>query len=429
MMRMRFCLDVAAKRRLPEEQSTGCGVTMGASVGLNESARRTAPRRTVLNEAPRRRSRRMRLPPGLVRWLAGVVLVGAAAAKARDGDTRWFSVAHVAFEWALATWLISGLWPRRSRQAAILCFGLFAMISAYSWLQGEASCGCFGSTPVKPPYVLALDGLLVLLLWMSGGSAALRRLSTGRIGWAALGAVLCLAPLAVAAELYRRSIPPRPPVVRVLQPLSRPSASMAVYDMGYTRPGESVWLALDVPNPSSHRLPIAKAASDCVCLKLQDVPAALGSGDRTRFVLLFVAPKDVMAYSHAITLTMHDGQLPELLLRVNSRVGLPLAAPPGTDLGTLRPGEELRGAVSVRNDGAVPVKLLYGTCAQPGHILLAPREPVPAGGSLRVPVVVRYANQTPGVHEATIQVQSDCPVQGQLAITVRYTVAAAAAVD
>ena len=53
---------------------------------------------------------------------------------------------------------------RLAWRAAVLCFTVFACVSAYKGLLGEASCGCFGKVAVNPWYTFALDVALVGLL-------------------------------------------------------------------------------------------------------------------------------------------------------------------------------------------------------------------------------------------------------------------------
>ena len=115
-----------------------------------------------------------RLLPGLrperiVATILGIVLLAAAAMKARQGPLveiggivggRWLSPltrTTIAFELALALWLISGVGSRSARIVALACFGLFAGLSASRAAVGETHCGCFGDAPVSPLFAAGID--------------------------------------------------------------------------------------------------------------------------------------------------------------------------------------------------------------------------------------------------------------------------------
>ena len=81
-------------------------------------------------------------------------------------DSRWLLIATVEFELFFGLWLLSGLLPRLTWMAAVGCFGLFAAVSLYKAVSGEASCGCFGPVEVNPWYTFSFDVVAVgLLLW------------------------------------------------------------------------------------------------------------------------------------------------------------------------------------------------------------------------------------------------------------------------
>jgi len=107
-------------------------------------------------------------PYDVVRIVLGLILLTAAALKGHQLATgpvaetslftsRWFLICVVEFELFFGLWLLSGLYPRRTWQAALVCFSAFACVSLYKALSGEATCGCFGRVPVSPWYTLILD--------------------------------------------------------------------------------------------------------------------------------------------------------------------------------------------------------------------------------------------------------------------------------
>jgi len=104
----------------------------------------------------------------VVRVVLGLILLTAAALKGHQLATepvaetslftsRWFLICVVEFELFFGLWLFCGPYPRRTWQAAILCFTVFACVSLYKAASGEATCGCFGRVPVNPWYTLILD--------------------------------------------------------------------------------------------------------------------------------------------------------------------------------------------------------------------------------------------------------------------------------
>ncbi len=79
-------------------------------------------------------------------------------------DSRWFLIFVVEFELFFGLWLLSGLLPKPTWAAAIVCFAIFACISLYKAFSGYATCGCFGKVEVNPWLTAMLDIILVLCL-------------------------------------------------------------------------------------------------------------------------------------------------------------------------------------------------------------------------------------------------------------------------
>ncbi len=158
----------------------------------------------------------------VVRIVLGLVLLTAAGLKGHQLATepvpgtglltsRWFLIGVVEFELFFGLWLLFALYPRRTWQAALLCFSGFACVSLYKALSGEATCGCFGRVPVNPWYRFMLDTAAVTALlrwpprgvyqlaWSENGTGPLSIRALGLMAaWLALGV-----PAAVAMGSYQ----------------------------------------------------------------------------------------------------------------------------------------------------------------------------------------------------------------------------------
>lgn len=77
----------------------------------------------------------------------------------------WLSAGQIVAEAALTCWLLSGLGRAWSRRVALAAFALFTSLTAYRGIVGADSCGCFGQFAVNPWITLALDLLMMGLLF------------------------------------------------------------------------------------------------------------------------------------------------------------------------------------------------------------------------------------------------------------------------
>ncbi len=138
------------------------------------------------------RQRPVKLGYHLVRNLIGVVLFLAAAFKTHElattptlGDSllenRYLLMAVIQFEFFLALWLFSGLYPRLAWKITLGLFSIFTAVTLYKALSGEASCGCFGRVAINPWYTLLLDSSAVgLLIYFRSDVSLLKRAFTFR---------------------------------------------------------------------------------------------------------------------------------------------------------------------------------------------------------------------------------------------------------
>lgn len=123
-----------------------------------------------------------------MRWIAGILLVGAAALKAgqlifdpvaavMNPLGRYFLPGQVGVELALGLLVLSGLYWRTLRWGVVVLFTAFAGYSLYLAIGGAASCGCFGPLRVNPWWTFALD-LFVAIGLLSSTLLEGRRLAS-----------------------------------------------------------------------------------------------------------------------------------------------------------------------------------------------------------------------------------------------------------
>lgn len=126
--------------------------------------------------------------------LVGVILLTAAVLKAHQlatsptreisiFTTRWFLIGLVELELALGLWLLSAVYPKQARVAALAVFAGFCSVSLYQALSGEHSCGCFGNLPINPWYTLLFDLAAAAMLWRWTPEAFVNKCSEGGVGY------------------------------------------------------------------------------------------------------------------------------------------------------------------------------------------------------------------------------------------------------
>ena len=102
----------------------------------------------------------------------GLVLLTSGALKGIDlvnGSTSHhllIDLLELLMELAIGIWLISGRTARTAAQVTICLFLVFAGVSAYRGVRGDASCGCFGPVHVNPWITVTLDlFILGIMAW------------------------------------------------------------------------------------------------------------------------------------------------------------------------------------------------------------------------------------------------------------------------
>jgi hypothetical protein len=97
--------------------------------------------------------------------LKGYELFAAPVLETGVWSSRAFRIGAIEAEGLLGLWLLSGLWPRGARWAALAAFQAFFAFSLSRALAGEETCGCFGRVPIDPRWTAALDLVAILALW------------------------------------------------------------------------------------------------------------------------------------------------------------------------------------------------------------------------------------------------------------------------
>lgn len=107
-----------------------------------------------------------------MRWVVGLLLVGAAVLKAAQllaepalsaasPALRYLVPLQIAAEAGLGLLALSGVWWRQLRWLALVFFSAFALYSFHLATSGAATCGCFGALNVHPWWTFAIDAAVV----------------------------------------------------------------------------------------------------------------------------------------------------------------------------------------------------------------------------------------------------------------------------
>lgn len=107
-----------------------------------------------------------------MRWICGLLLVGAALLKAAELVLNPTVAVHalgphllpleIGLELGLGFLILSGLYWRSLRWLAAALFTAFAGYALYLAINGADSCNCFGPLKVNPWWTFALDSIVVV---------------------------------------------------------------------------------------------------------------------------------------------------------------------------------------------------------------------------------------------------------------------------
>ncbi len=237
-------------------------------------------------------------------------------------------------EWeiVLGLWLLSGRKPVGAWLAAAGTFLLFAGVSCYLGVIGQASCGCFGSIQASPWHAFAVD--VVALIGLSLGrpdfktvfSKANRRTAVKQ-GFAS---ALAVAALSVAvfgvATLAFGSMDAALARLRGEHISIQPD----VLDVGHGQPNEVVEAKVEIVNRMAYPVRILGGTADCSCATTEDLPLTLAPGEARRVSIHVRLPGEPGFFNRKAILRTDCDARRTLLFGLSGRVDPPARAESGT---------------------------------------------------------------------------------------------------
>jgi len=328
--------------------------------------------------------RYLRFPVATVLIFAVVTKAWQTATEPADG-MPWLAMGHVLFESGLALLLLSGVWPRLVKWVTIVAFAVFCSVAVHLALKSAASCGCFGNVQVDPKITAAMDALIVLLLMLSTAGNQWKRPSRKQVTFVAAGiffTLLLFIPMSLHPPLQR--FDHGTVVTKTVQDDSdrevKPPWSSYMpsdFQIGYVEPKSVHRFTLEIANPTDRTLPLDSVETECECLVVMEKPEHLAPG-KSPLTLEFTTPDIVGAYSKTITVVSGNQQW---TTRFHARIDTPLSAEPETLVFTSGETEQL---FTIKNDGQVPIRLLYATSPANACVVRIGPEPIVGGGSLEL---------------------------------------------
>jgi hypothetical protein len=276
-----------------------------------------------------------------VRIVLGVLLLLAAGLKLYGMDVSPFAqygrlmnptvqVAAIEWETVLGLWLLTGRKPLGAWLAALLTFLIFAGVSLYLGLIGQASCGCFGSVKASPWYAFAIDMAALVLLGIGRPNfrdlreflraqwrAAILRGGTLAVGVAVIaGGFLGLASLAfgsIDAALARLRG-------------ERISVYPRLVDVGSGQPAQTMKTSVEVSNWTDRTVTILGGTADCSCITTEDLPLTVAPGETRHVPVLVRLPSSPGFFNRKALLWTDCAQARKLFVSLSGKVEQPAEA-------------------------------------------------------------------------------------------------------
>ncbi len=386
------------------------------------------------------------------RWVVAVVLLTAASLKAYRLATQYVDSANldallIGSEGTLGIWLIVGVWPRLSWVLSGLGFLGFAAFNAWQIVYGNGDCGCLGMISAPPSIMLAVDLLLLLILWIgrpawvSEGETGMRNTRTmSAIGLTALIVIATISLRLVHGDPLPQDSTeaPRPEApetattdeesAQPIKPTHLPE--LLVCDLGYVKPGTTSHGSVDLVNTTNRPLKVTSGRSNCTCVKIDEpkriIRSAVSEGSSlgtSTFHITLAVPKKKGPYHKRVILRLDDPDRKTITIHVTADIGMPLKARPerlaiDSDSSQKEPGPP--SIVQVINRGEEPIKLLYSTATVPGLYAEVPRSEVKPGQSVDFPVLYKSkrVQGDPTTHQGVLVLHTSSESQPRVSIPI-----------
>lgn len=216
----------------------------------------------------------------LIACLLGLILVAASLAKydsvtdlamSAEGLDRdwWLVISGLGIEAVLGLCLVAGVFPFTARRLALVCFGVFAVLSLLKGLRGEPSCGCLGAIQISPWFALTFDIAALAVLASARptpttGSSPPSGDSLALCGIVAFGIGLGLHAYESVTSLSRGLV-----------------LSEQRHEIGVVGQAEHLTHTFTVENRCRYAIEIAQSHSTCSCSTLPDLNGhVLAPGDK-----------------------------------------------------------------------------------------------------------------------------------------------------
>lgn len=361
----------------------------------------------------------------LAAGVMGAVVVGSASAGPGGHGEQWWRILLVEVELAAGLALLGGLRIRLGWWAALMAAAVWTSLGGHAAITDGGLNWTAG---------LGLGTIILLLacrrsLWRTAQVPPRKWRLAVAVGLGLPAAFLVLVfatpydpelTAEVMAIAAGTGAPAAPSEVAqtTSQSAGGSSAKRDECDFGFVQPGSTHVAVFNVDNPSDVPLVIRNSFSECKCMRVLSAPESIDPSGSGQVKVELVAPKDAMQYNQRVVLRASDKLIP---LRVKADVGLALVVEPAElDLGVVEPGGEHEGQVKVTNRDAKPLHLVYSTSSTPGCIARVPRQGIPAGQHIMLPLVVRVGAGETGPQRRQICIHTDHPLQPTIDLRAKY---------
>ncbi|HEV8606358.1 MAG TPA: DUF1573 domain-containing protein [Tepidisphaeraceae bacterium] len=277
-----------------------------------------------------------------------------------DTDKSW-SLAGIAVEWLVASWLLSGFAKLWARRATIALFLIYSGIASTRLVIGEVDCGCFGNLRLHPAWTLAIDVIAVgafLIIDPFESRANFRQTSTrwkSNLSYAMLLSILI--PAATIGAFRRFSnVGDVAAHAAKENPLIGLVCNEPRFNVGVVPPDAngSARHVFRLTNTTRRTIKITKLSASCGCASATPSTNTIAPGDSVDVPVKVDWKGRNGTQSASVTLFTDAEASPAVVLSIVGSVSnLITISPAILDFGTLDPGlsEERTFEVFVENQG------------------------------------------------------------------------------